>query len=169
LKNYSISLLAAYTKNNRVIGSQGKIPWNIPSERNRFKSICSGKKIIMGRKSFEEIGHALSYCTIVIISKTKQECPPGCMLFKNLKQAIKSIAEEKTIDGNNIPEILICGGERIYRQTIKYASRIYATEIYKDFDGDRYFPALNKKWTKTIEETREENGIKYDYVTYIKK
>ena len=49
-----ISLLVAYTKNKRVIGAQGKIPWNLPSERNRFKEICRGKYVIMGRKSFEE-------------------------------------------------------------------------------------------------------------------
>ena len=51
-----ISLLVAYTKNKRVIGAQGKIPWKLSSERNRFKQICNGKYVIMGRKSFEEIG-----------------------------------------------------------------------------------------------------------------
>ena len=64
-----ISLLVAYTKNKRVIGAQGKIPWNLPSERNRFKEICRGKYVIMGRKSFEEIGKPLPYCKLVIVSK----------------------------------------------------------------------------------------------------
>ena len=72
-----ISLLVAYTKNKRVIGAQGKIPWKLSSERNRFKEICKNKYVIMGRKSFEEIGKPLPYCTLVIISHER--------IFKNLK------------------------------------------------------------------------------------
>ena len=54
-----ISFLAAFDK-NFVIGKCGKIPWNLSTERNRFKQICSGKKIIMGRKSFDEITKDIS-------------------------------------------------------------------------------------------------------------
>ena len=70
-----------------MIGKCGKIPWNLSTERNRFKQICSGKKIIMGRKSFDEIGHALPYCTIIIVSKTLKTAPEKCLLAQNLKQA----------------------------------------------------------------------------------
>ena len=49
-----ITLIAACSK-NRVIGCNGKIPWNIPTERDRFKELTKGKFVIMGRKSFEEI------------------------------------------------------------------------------------------------------------------
>ena len=45
----TISLLAAYTKNEHIIGAQGKIPWNLPSERNYFKTICNNKFVIPAR------------------------------------------------------------------------------------------------------------------------
>lgn len=112
----------------------------------------------MGRKTFEEIGHALPYCTIVIISKTLGVCPPGCLLFSSLKKAIKSIDSQ----------VLIAGGEQIYRKTIKWADKIYATEIFSDFEGDAFFPSLSKHWKKTITEQKEENGIRYDYVLFKK-
>ena len=71
-----LSLLVAYTKNKRVIGAQGKIPWKLSSERNRFKAICAGKYVIMGRKSYEEIGHPLSYCELVVVSRSLSlACP----------------------------------------------------------------------------------------------
>lgn len=121
----------------------------------------------MGRKTFCEIGHALPYCTIVIISKTMKDCPPGCELFTSLKKAVKAIAkDEKKQNPGKIPEILICGGESIYRQTIKKADIIYATEIHADFSGDTFFPELNKHWKKISTEQKEENGIRYDYITY---
>lgn len=157
-----ISLLAAYTKTNRIIGAQGKIPWNLSTERNRFKQICSGKFVIMGRKTFEEIGKALSYCTIIVVSKTLNSVPEGCQLFSNLNDAIKFCQ-------NQNQEILIAGGEEIYRQTITQASRIYATEIDAKFSGDRYFPEIEEHlWNKKICQTLEENGIKFEYITYEK-
>ena len=155
-----LSLLAAYSK-NRVIGSEGKIPWNLPSERNRFKSLCAGKKIIMGRKSFEEIGHGLSYCTIIIVSTTLKAAPQGCLLAKNLEQALL-LAEGQ--------EILIAGGETLYRQTINKADKIYATEIDAVIQGNTFFPQLPEpeKWTKTVEKSFTEKGLRYSYVTWSK-
>ena len=67
-----IAIIVAYTKNGRVIGNNGKIPWNIPGELDRFKFLTTGNAVIMGRKSYEEIGSAalLSRATAGIYKKT---------------------------------------------------------------------------------------------------
>ena len=144
-----ISLLVAYTKNKRVIGAQGKIPWKLPSERNRFKAVCNGKYVIMGRKSYEEIGHPLPYCTLVVVSSKE----------KSLDEAIKYCKAQ------NQEEILIAGGGSIYRQALPYADKIYATEIDADFEGDVFFPELGPEWVGTVESTHMECGIRYSYLT----
>ena len=144
-----LSLLVAYTKNKRVIGAQGKIPWKLSSERNRFKAICNGKYVIMGRKSYEEIGHPLPYCTLVVVSSKE----------KTLEQAIEYCKAQGQ------EEILIAGGGSIYEQALPYADKIYATEIDADFEGDVFFPEPGPEWTGTVEETHEENGITYSYIT----
>lgn len=164
-KKKNISILVAYSQ-NRVIGNQGKIPWNLSSERNRFKQICNGKKIIMGRKSFDEIGHALAYCTIIIVSKSmkKEMVPSGCKLEKSFFNAIE-YCQNNTNDDD---EILIAGGEEIYRQALPIATTIYATEIDAFFTGDRFFPPLDDSWKK-IEETQITNdSLPYKYITYRK-
>ncbi len=166
-----ISLLVAYTKNKRVIGAQGKIPWKLSSERNRFKEICAGKYVIMGRRSYEEIGHPLSYCTLVVVSGKWIASPSsrndteslslskGLQFCTSLKDAInycKARGQE---------EILIAGGASIYEQALPYAAKIYATEIDADFEGDVFFPELGHEWTGTVDEVHEENGITYRYLT----
>ena len=154
-----ISLLVAYTKNKRVIGAQGKIPWKLSSERNRFKAICSGKYVIMGRKSYDEIGHPLSYCELVIVSGDPSRASGTPRFCNSLEDAInycKSKGQE---------EILIAGGGTIYEQALPYADKIYATEIDADFEGDVFFPELGYEWSGTVEETHEENGIKFSYIT----
>ncbi|MCR5062618.1 MAG: dihydrofolate reductase [Treponema sp.] len=168
----SVSLLVAYTKKGRVIGSDGKIPWNIPSERFRFKKLCNQKFIIMGRKSFDEIGHALSYCTIIIVSKSMKSAPEGCMLAESFEKAME-IAKASTAaqaSGAAVGEILIAGGEEIYRQALPFADKIYATEIHTEFAGNRFFPELDKSWHCTFTElhTDEQSKITYEYKTFEK-
>ena len=175
-----ISLLVAYTKNERVIGSEGKIPWNLPSERSRFKAICAGKKVIMGRKSFDEIGHALSYCTLVIVSKTMKEAPEGCLLARSFEEAVEIctgknsrwLRESKPPrnEASESDEILVAGGGEIYKTALPYATRIYATEIDASFTGDTFFPPLpESEWDCKKEESHIDSGIKYEYLTFTRK
>ncbi|MCR4952583.1 MAG: dihydrofolate reductase [Treponema sp.] len=171
-----ISLLVAYTKKDRVIGSGGKIPWNLPSERIRFKAICAGKKVIIGRKSFDEIGHALSYCTLVIVSKKMKEAPEGCLLAKSFEEAVEICAGKKELlnDADVLDEpaeeILVAGGGEIYKKALPFASRVYATEIHAEFDGDTFFPPLNEsEWDCKKEESHSDNGTEYDYLTFSRR
>lgn len=156
----NIALLVAYAQ-NRVIGAQGKIPWKLSSERNRFKELCKNRTIIMGRKSFEEIGHALSYCSIMIISKTMKTPPEGCRLCHSLTEALELLKNEE--------EILIAGGGEIYTQALPLADRIYATEIKADFEGDTFFPPLDSTWKKEEEILKKENDTEYCYLTFTRK
>ena len=162
------SLLVAYTKNKRVIGAQGKIPWKLSSERNRFKEICAGKYVIMGRKSFEEIGKPLSYCTLVVVSRSL-----GSLSLSKGAQGLKIYASlEEAIDfckAQGQEEILVAGGGEIYRQALPYATKIYATEIDADFPGDTFFPELDNTWTSTVESTHVDCGVTYSYLTFTKK
>ena len=66
-----IAIIVAHTKNGRVIGNNGKIPWNIPGELDRFKFLTTGNAVIMGRKTFEEIGKPLPNIFNIIVSSTK--------------------------------------------------------------------------------------------------
>ena len=148
-----ISLLVAYTKNKRVIGAQGKIPWKLSSERNRFKKLCTGKYVIMGRKSFDEIGKPLSYCTLVVVSKSivapstgsgttacsgttmvvrqesmgaPQNDAGSLSLSKGIKICPSLEAAINFCKACGQDEILVAGGESIYRQALPFATRIYA-------------------------------------------
>lgn len=152
-----ISILVAYDK-NRVIGNDGRIPWSLSSERNRFKQICFNKKIIMGRKTFMEIGHALPYCTIIIVSKKMTTAPKDCLLADSLEKAFLYFSDDD--------EILIAGGQEIYAQVLPYTEKIYATEIDAVFAGDRFFPELTGQWSKRTEAVCQENDINYSYITY---
>ncbi|HAP36600.1 MAG TPA: dihydrofolate reductase, partial [Bacteroidetes bacterium] len=49
-------ILIASLNKNRVIGRDGKIPWHIPEDLQRFKQLTTNHTVLMGRKTFESIG-----------------------------------------------------------------------------------------------------------------
>ena len=53
-----IALIVAYAHDN-IIGNKGKIPWDIKGEKKRFRELTTGNVVVMGRRSFEEIGRPL--------------------------------------------------------------------------------------------------------------
>lgn len=161
----NISILVCYSLPSRTIGLNKKIPWNLPSERDLFKKICKNKYVIIGRTSYEEIGHALSYCTLVIVSTKLQNNIPGCVVVSSVQNAIEYI--QKNTQTNT--EILVAGGQSIYEQTLPLANKIYATEIKSNIQGDTFFPKItDSKWKKTLIQTKKENHLTYDYILYEK-
>lgn len=154
-----VTLLAAYTKDDYIIGSQGKIPWNLPGERIRFKAACRGKHVVMGRKTWEEIGHPLSYCTIIIVSSSLKSVPEGCLLARSFEEAVQISLEKQG-------EVLVAGGQTLYEKALPLAAKICATEIDLKIKGDTFFPKPQGNWKKTLIEHKTENNISYDYVEY---
>ncbi len=154
----SCSIIVAYSK-NWIIGQDAKIPWNIPSERDRFKVLCNGKKIIMGRKTFEEIGHALPYCTIIVVSKTLKKVPQGCFLVDSLEKAFILSGEE----------IIIAGGGEIYKKTLNMADTIYATKVnikLQKTSATSFFPKIPRSKFKCVSSHKVKYNPSYKYLTY---
>jgi dihydrofolate reductase/dihydrofolate reductase (trimethoprim resistance protein) len=152
-----ISLIAAVSKNN-VIGNKGLIPWHIKGEQKRFKELTTGRTIIMGRKSFEEIGKPLPNRKTVLISSTKLIEAENCITAASLKEALKAAEGEE--------EIFIAGGGRVYEEAMSYADRIYLTVIELVTEGDTFFPDFDKSLFTEVYKERIEGEIPYTYYTY---
>lgn len=136
-----ISIIAAVSKNN-VIGCGGKIPWDIPEDMEYFRKKTTGNIVIMGRNTFEEIGKPLPDRFNIIVSQSKNYMDKNLITVRSLEEAI-SFAEKYASEHENISEIFLCGGERIYKDGLKYAEKIYVTEIDKVYNGDAFFPDLS--------------------------
>jgi len=162
-----IALIVAVSKNG-VIGNKGKIPWSIPEEQSRFKKLTTGNIVIMGRCTYEEIGHPLPNRYTIVISKTKRFTAVNCTTANSFNEAM-AIASKRTGD------IFIAGGSRVYKEALPLCDRLYITEIDAEIVGDRYFPSFDKslytlKIEKSISSTSNSSAnFSYAYVTYTKK
>lgn len=154
-----IALIVAYAK-NRVIGNKGFIPWKIKGEQKRFKELTTGNVVIMGRRSFEEIGKALPNRTTIVVSSTKEFTGENCYTVSSLEEAIQ-------LAGNR--DVFISGGAGLYEEALPIVDRMYITEIDKVIDGDTFFPQIDDAdFVKEINE-KFEGEIPYTYVTYTRK
>ena len=154
-----IALIVAYSK-NRVIGLNGKIPWNIKGEKSRFKELTTGNAVIMGRRTFEEIGKPLPNRTTIVISNTKTFSADNCFTARSLDEAIK-LASNK--------DIFISGGERLYQEALPIVEKMFITEVDYETEGDTFFPQFDASlFTKEINASFS-GKIPYTYLTYTRK
>ena len=155
-----IGLIVARSKNN-VIGRNGEIPWKIKGEQKFFKELTIGNIVVMGRKSYEEIGHPLPNRQNIIVSKTMKY--EGENLI-----TVSSLAEALALSDNS--NIYIAGGYGLYKEAIPFVDVMYITEVDMNIeDGDVFFPEFDvNDFDLIIGETFDEN-TKYTRTTYIRK
>ncbi|MGP1458731.1 MAG: dihydrofolate reductase [Treponema sp.] len=132
-----IAIIAAFTKKGRVIGNGGKIPWDIPAERARFRLLTTGNAVVMGRKTFEEIGKPLPDRLNIVVSATKKFYAENCVTVRSLSEALAAARAKGFTD------IFIAGGRRLYEESLPLAGVLYLTEIHAEYSGDVFFPPFD--------------------------
>lgn len=154
-----IALIVAFAK-DQVIGNKGCIPWKIKGEQKRFKELTTGNVVIMGRRSYEEIGKPLPNRSTIVISSTKNYDGENCMTAKSVAEAIEMAGER---------DIYISGGARVYEEALPLVERMYITEVDLEVEGDTFFPPFDKEQFIKEIDGRFEGEIPYTYVTYTRK
>ncbi|MFF2752845.1 dihydrofolate reductase [Psychrobacillus sp. NPDC058041] len=159
-----ISLIVAHDP-NRVMGLDNKMPWHIPGDLAYFKNKTMSKAIVMGRKTYESIGRVLPGRKNIIITRNPSYKVDGAEVVSSIEEALK-IAESFH------EEVMIIGGEQIFKEVLSKADRLYITYIQNVFEGDTFFPPYNSdEWilVDTTEEMQTVDGITYSYLIYDKK
>lgn len=163
-RSMRISFLAAVAANG-VIGRDNKLPWHLSNDLKRFKVLTMGHHVIMGRKTFDEIGRKpLPGRPNVVISRGPIEPQENVAGVHSVEEALASIPASED-------EVFILGGGEIFRQTMHRATRMYITQIHADIAGDTYFPDFDdvNEWRLADREDFEadaKNDYPYSFLTY---
>lgn len=150
-----ISFVVAMGK-NRVIGKDNKIPWNMPADFKHMRKLTDGKSLIIGRKTHESIGKPLPNRKNIILTRDKNYKSEGGVIVHSKEEALNAAEGD---------EIIIFGGEKIYKMFFPIANKIYLTIIDHEFDGDAFFPEYNEdEWEiKEKEDHKADEKNQYDY------
>ena len=148
---------------NRVIGRNNKLPWHLPNDLKYFKQLTTGKPVIMGRKTYESIGRPLPNRVNIVLTRDTQFKADGIKVVHTLDDAIELAEAEGLISGAE--EVIIMGGEEIYRLAMPIADRLYVTLVHAHVDGDAWFPEIDLNAYKPIarEDFQADGPNPYDY------
>jgi dihydrofolate reductase len=159
-KSDMVGLIVARSTNN-VIGKNGEIPWKIKGEQKQFKELTTGNVVVMGRKSFEEIGHPLPNRKNIVVSNSKVFEGDNLCTARSVKEAIEM---------SGAANVYIAGGYGLYKEVLPLVDVMHITEVdIMVENGDVFFPEFDENlFDKTIGETFGDT-IKYTRTVYTKK
>lgn len=157
-----LTIIAAMSE-NRVIGRAGDLPWRLPADLRRFKSLTRGHHVIMGRKTFDSLGRPLpERVNIVITRRSDYQVPEGVRIASSLEQALAFARDDDN------PFIL--GGGEIYALALPQAKRMELTIVHTTTPGDTYFPEFDEsEWRLTHDEHHEadeNHEFEFSFRTY---
>ncbi|MCQ8184121.1 dihydrofolate reductase [Parvularcula maris] len=159
-ENIRIALVAARAKNG-TIGRSGDMPWQMKSDLRWFKTVTSGKPVIMGRKTFESIGGPLPGRTNIVVTRQGDYEVEGVLVVHGLERALR--IAEMDAQQNGQDELCVIGGGEIYLEALPKAARIYLTTIEEEIEGDTSFPELDPEEWHIQPATRIEASDKDDH------
>ena len=163
-----IALIAAVAKIDQAIGCQGRLLWHIPEDLKHFKAMTLGKRVVMGRKTWDSLGKALPGRENVVVTRQRSLGLIGATTVSTIDNAIWL--------PNSTDPIFIIGGAEIYAATLGIADDLYLTEI----DGltvpyaDCFFPAWNRaefrEVTRETHHSRDspEGPFSFSFVHYVR-
>jgi dihydrofolate reductase len=136
---------------NRAIGRGGNLPWHLHSDMRYFRKITMGKPIVMGRLTHMSLGRVLDGRVNIVLTRNAAFEVPGAAMAYNLEEALDVARKEAAKAG--VGEIMVIGGEDVFRAVLPQASRIYLTEVHASPEADTWFPDLDmSEWREVSRE-----------------
>ena len=159
----TVSLIVALST-NRVIGRDGGLPWYLPADLRHFKRTTMGHHLIIGRRTWEEVGKPLPGRDMVVVTRSRNFAPEGVQVVRSVEQALEIAATDD--------EPFIGGGAQIYHIALArdFVDRLYLTRIHTEIEGDTRFPEIDfDRWNLASEEHHEadeKNRFAYSFLVF---
>lgn len=122
----------AAVDSNWGIGYKGQLPWpKIKRDLKHFQNYTIGKAVLMGANTYYSVG-PLAGRAMFVVQRTKIQNP--------WVYAIHTVAEAIELLDSNIQELVVMGGEYIYKQAADKCDRLILTQIASTYPADKFLP-----------------------------
>jgi dihydrofolate reductase len=155
-----IALVVAMAE-NRAIGRGGDLPWRLSNDLRYFRKMTLGKPIVMGRRTFESFGRVLDRRLNIILTRDEEFAVDGAVVAHSLREGLEIARREARRTG--VDEIMIIGGEDVFREVLPQARRIYLTEVHASPQADTWFPKLDPSTWREVAREAHQAGPKDDH------
>ena len=141
-------IIAAVAENN-VIGLDGKLPWRLKTDLQRFKDLTLDKTVIMGRRTYESLdsnSRPLPRRRNIVVTSRSDYQAPGAVIVHSWEEAIA--AGKKA----GLP-VFVAGGAQIFQLALPLTKIIHLTRVHFAPQGNVYFPKIDwSEWKQSFSE-----------------
>ena len=155
-------IIVAYDR-NRGIGAANDLLWlrDLPADLKHFKEVTTGSAVIMGKNTYDSIGHPLPNRENIVLSRSAESID-GVKVVASLEEAYEAATT---------PDIYIIGGGQVYALALPTVDEVYATEVQDVFPAaEIFFPELDSNiWyeaSREHHEADEKNKYAFDFIIY---
>lgn len=148
-----IRLIAAIDDKNGI-AKDGKLPWNLPSDRQYFRDQIEDSTILMGWNTFKSNNFQAFPNAKNIILSSKSETQKNVRFITEIKLFLKLIKVD----------LWVIGGGQVFAQLIPRAQELYLTRVKGDFNCDVFFPEFESDFHRVHQSVQDkENGTEFCY------
>lgn len=156
-----ISLIAALDR-NRAIGRDGSMPWHLPDDLKRFKTLTLGKPVLMGRKTALAIGRPLPGRRNLVLTRGSTAPFADQETVASLDAAIAAVGAA---------ELMVIGGGEVYALALSRATRLHLTQVdCAAENADAFFPRVECSQWREVARTHHAADARhewaFDFVDY---
>ena len=157
-----VALVAAVARGG-VIGRDSGIPWRLPEDMRRFRTLTMGHPVVMGRRTWESLPdqfRPLPGRGNVVVTRNSDWSAQGADRAGSIEDALRLLEGEDTV--------FVIGGGEIYAAALPSADELLLTEIDAEIEGDTYFPDWDPDDFEEVARERHvsSDGVGYSFVTY---
>jgi dihydrofolate reductase len=185
-----VALIWAQSR-NRVIGSDGGIPWHLPEDLARFRELTTGAPVIMGRRTWDSLPQRfrpLPGRRNIVVTRQRGWDARGTSVAHTLDEALEVAAAARPADairaGDPAPAgpgrtttttttAWVIGGGELYREALPRADRLEVTEVDVEVEGDTRAPEVETAagWERepagaSADWETSRTGVRYRFVTW---
>ena len=160
-----LSVVAAVARGG-VIGRDNAIPWRIPEDAQRFRTLTMGHPVVMGRRTWDSLPdrfRPLPGRRNVVVTRNRAWHADGAERAGSLADALRLLDSE--------PQVFVVGGAELYAEALSLADELLLTEIEAEVEGDTFFPSWDRAAFDEVsrEQHLSETGIPFSFVTYLRR
>ena len=148
---------------NRVIGKSGGLPWPpIKEDFKWFKEFTMGKKLIVGKNTFDTLP-MLKNREILVLTRKVEELSHITNQYIVNNNGLSGKIINDVSDLNTDPDIIVAGGAKTYVRLLPYITEFYVTHVNGSYDGDTFMPPFEDLYNnqEVVKEFDLHKVIKY--------
>ena len=136
---------------NRVIGKNGGLPWpSIREDFRWFKEFTMGKKLIVGKNTFDTLPLLKNRECLVLVKEDKiMVTNPNQYLVNNnsMTGQLITMTDIELYSQFRKDYLIVAGGAKTYIKLLPYITEFYVTHVNGNYDGDTFMPPFEDLFT----------------------